>query len=424
MSSIDARARAAGRQATHSTAFEVLTRLGFLARGAIYVIIGLLAIQVAIHAGNETTNQRGAMQTIQQQPFGHWLLIVVAVGLGAYAAWRFVQAFVGSGPEGGGDHSTFGRIAAAASGCAYAALCVLAVTILLGSSSSSSSNPHKQTAGVLGWPGGQYLVGAAGAIFVGVALYQAYKGLSRKFLDEDKTEQMGETTKRVFTVVGVAGYLARTVAFGLIGIFLIRAAIGLRPAEGRGPGRRPGPARPPELRLAAARAGGRRADRIRSVLGRRRPLPADLRARRGRTAGDADANRLRCRQPHRRRRAAAPFAATGAAGQQCPRPAAGRLGRRQRRGAAAGRHPAPGTGRRRRGAEGDGRGGALGGLTRPPDGLVPVALVRDGRGRRPAGGGPRPAGRDRPPGGRSGAAVGGRADPGVPPVAAGGAGST
>lgn len=224
MSSIDTQARAAGHQATHSTAFEVLTRIGFLARGAIYIIIGLLAIQVALHAGNEATNQRGAMETIQQQPFGHWLLIAVAVGLGAYSAWRFVQAFVGQGPEGGGDHSTFGRIAAAASGCAYAAFCVLAITILLGSSSSSSSNPHRQTAGVLGWPGGQYLVGAAGLVFIGVALYQAYKGVSRKFLDDDKTEKMGETTKSVLTVMGVVGYLARAVAFGLIGIFLFRAA--------------------------------------------------------------------------------------------------------------------------------------------------------------------------------------------------------
>ena len=234
MSSMDARARAAGHQATHSAAFEVLTRIGFLARGAIYVIIGLLAIQVAIHAGNETTNQRGAMQTIQQQPFGHWLLIAVAIGLGAYAAWRFVQAFVGSGPEGGGDHSTFGRIAAAASGCAYTALCVLAVTILLGSSSPArairTSRPRACWAG----PAASYLVGAAGAIFIGVALYQAYKGLSRKFLDEDKTEQMGETTKRVLTVFGVVGYLARTVAFGLIGIFLVRAAIDYDPQKAVG----------------------------------------------------------------------------------------------------------------------------------------------------------------------------------------------
>src|ERR1700744_2248017 len=130
MTSLDTQARSAGRQATHSMAFEVLTRIGFIARGAIYAIIGLLAIQVAMHAGNEPTSQRGAMETIQRQPLGHWLLVVRGIGLGADAAWRFVQAFGGQGPEGGGDHSTFGRIAAAGSGCAYAALCILAVSIL------------------------------------------------------------------------------------------------------------------------------------------------------------------------------------------------------------------------------------------------------------------------------------------------------
>ena len=108
---------------------------GFVARGVIYGTIGLLAIQVAMHAGSRSADQRGAMHAIQQQPFGHWLLVAVAIGLGGYSLWRFVQAFFGSGPEGGGDHSTMGRVIAAASGCAYAAMCVLAVTILLGTSS-------------------------------------------------------------------------------------------------------------------------------------------------------------------------------------------------------------------------------------------------------------------------------------------------
>jgi Domain of Unknown Function (DUF1206) len=235
MSSIDARTRSAGRKATTSTAFEALTRIGFVARGAVYAIIGLLAIQVAIHGGSSRpTNQRGALETIQKQPFGHWLLIAVAVGLGGYALWRFVQAAFGQGPEGGGDHSTFGRIVAAASGCAYLAMCALAVSVLAGSSSQSSSNPHKSAAGALGWPGGQWLVGAAGAIFIGVALYQGYKGLSRKFLEEDKTEQMGPTTRRWFTRIGVVGYLARMVAFGLIGIFVVKAAIDYAPSKAVG----------------------------------------------------------------------------------------------------------------------------------------------------------------------------------------------
>lgn len=234
-SRIETQARSAGRSTTHSTAFEVLTRTGFIARGVIYAIIGGLAIQVATHTTpNTPTNQRGALETIEKQPLGHWLLIVVAAGLGAYAIWRFVQAYVGHGPEGGGDESAFGRISAAASGCAYLAMCALAVSILLGSSSGSSSSPHKSAAGVLGWPGGQWIVAIAGAIFIGVALFQGYKGVSRKFLEDDKTAEMGPLVKRWITISGVIGHLARMVSFGLIGIFVIKAAVDYAPSNAVG----------------------------------------------------------------------------------------------------------------------------------------------------------------------------------------------
>ena len=225
--------RSEGRRATHSPAFEALARIGFVARGVIYATIGLLAIQVAIHSSNEKTNQRGAMQTIEKQPFGHGLLIAVAIGLGGYALWRFVQAAYGRGPEGGGDSSSSGRIVALASGISYAAMCALAVSVLLGTS-SSSGNAHSSTAGVLSWPAGRWIVGAAGVVFIGVALYQGYKGISRKFLEEDKTEKMGPTARRWVTVIGVVGHLARMVAFGLIGIFVVKAAVDYAPKKAVG----------------------------------------------------------------------------------------------------------------------------------------------------------------------------------------------
>jgi hypothetical protein len=234
MSSMRMEARTAGRRAANSRWFEVLTRIGFVARGVIYVTIGLLAIQVAMHESQQRTDQKGAMETIDKQPFGHWLLVVVAVGLGAYSLWRFVQAFYGRGPEGGGDASTMGRIAAFASGVCYAGLCALAVGILLGASSQSSGNPHKSAAGVLGWPGGQYIVGGAGLIFIGVALYQGYRGISRKFLQEDKVDEMGPTARKWITVMGVVGHLARMVAFGLIGVFVVKAAIDYDPSKAVG----------------------------------------------------------------------------------------------------------------------------------------------------------------------------------------------
>jgi hypothetical protein len=234
VSSMQAQARTAGRQTTHSTAFEVLARAGLVARGAVYAIIGVLAVQVAAHSGGTPTNQRGALETIQRQPFGHGLLIATAIGLGGYSLWRFVQAVAGQGPEGGGDHSAFGRISAAVSGCAYAAICALAVSLLLGASSQSSGNPHKSAAGVLGWPGGQWIVAAAGIAFIGVGIYQGYKGVTREFMQEEKTERMGPAMRTWLPRIGTTGYLSRMVVFCLIGIFAIRAAIDYAPKKAVG----------------------------------------------------------------------------------------------------------------------------------------------------------------------------------------------
>jgi Domain of Unknown Function (DUF1206) len=214
--------------------FEALARAGLVARGVLYGMLGVLAILLATHSTRTPTDQTGAMQAIDRQPFGHGLLVAVAIGLGGYALWRFLQAVAGQGPEGGGDHSTTGRIAAAASGCVYAVLCALAVSILVGSSSNTSSSPHRSTAGVLGWPGGRWVVGAAALILLGIAAYQGFKGLSRRFLKEDKTEQMGPRATRLLTVLGVAGHLARALAFGLVAVFLLKAAIDYSPSNAVG----------------------------------------------------------------------------------------------------------------------------------------------------------------------------------------------
>src|SRR5579862_4507046 len=156
-----ASAHKAGDDVVRSAPFEWLARAGFVARGLIYGIIGVLALKLAIGDGGKTTNQQGALRTIAQQPFGKLLMIVVAIGLGGYALWRLARAALGHGPE--SSDSGFDRVAALGSGVVYAGLCVLAVELLTGSSgSSSASSPHRAAAGVLGWPGGVWLVGGAG----------------------------------------------------------------------------------------------------------------------------------------------------------------------------------------------------------------------------------------------------------------------
>jgi len=225
-------ARRGGEDVAHSRAFEWLARAGFISRGLIYGIIGILAIKLAIGSGGTTTNQQGALKTIAHQPFGKVLLTLVAIGLGGYALWRFMRAALGHGPE--DTDSGFDRVAALASGIVYAALCVIAVEILLGSGSSSSGNASKPTAGVLGWPAGTWLVGLAGAVVIGIGLYQGYKGISQDFLDDSKTEQMSPLVRTWITWIGIVGHLARMVVFALVGIFLIKAAIDYDPNKAIG----------------------------------------------------------------------------------------------------------------------------------------------------------------------------------------------
>ena len=111
---------------------------------------------------------------------------------------------------------------------------MLAITVLRGTDGNSSAQPRKTTAGVLQWPAGRELVAAAGLLFVGIACYQAYLGLSRKFLSYSKTGQMSESVLRSFTIVGVVGLVARAIAFALIGIFVLKAARDYSPRDAVG----------------------------------------------------------------------------------------------------------------------------------------------------------------------------------------------
>jgi hypothetical protein len=215
-------AQAAGEEVARSALFERLSRAGFVARGVIYGIIGILALQLAVGAGGKATNQQGALKTIAAQPLGKLLLIFVAIGLGGYALWRFIRAALGHGPE--SSDSGFDRVAALASGVVYAGMCLIAVKVLFNEKASSSGNPHKVAAGVLGWPAGTWFVGMAGAIMVGVGLYQGYRGLSKDFLHDSKTEEMKPAVRRGITLLAIFGHLSRMVVFALVGVFLIKAA--------------------------------------------------------------------------------------------------------------------------------------------------------------------------------------------------------
>lgn len=225
------RAQRQGDELAHARALGWLARAGLVARGVVYLIIGVLALELALGEGGKATNQTGALKTVAEQSFGEALLILLAIGLAGYSLWRLLRAAIGHGAE--QRDSASDRVAALASGIAYGILCITAVKILT-ESGAGSGTPKGTTGGVLDWTGGTVIVAIAGAIMIGVAVYQAYKGLAKKFLEDAKTGEMSEGVRKGYTALGVFGHVARAVVFALIGYGLIKAAIDYNPKEAIG----------------------------------------------------------------------------------------------------------------------------------------------------------------------------------------------
>ena len=222
------RAQSKGDELARSREFEWLARAGLAARGAIYAIIGVLAVKLAFGHGGKTTDQQGALSDDREAavregaPDRHGRRPGRVTRSGGSSARR---SATGRRPATTARSASTGWRAASATRCSASPPC----RSWPGPAAAARGGPDKATGGVLGWPAGQFLVAAAGVIIIGVGLEQGYTGIRRKFLEKSKTEQMSEGVERAFTALGLAGHLARMVVFALIGYFLIRAAIDFDP---------------------------------------------------------------------------------------------------------------------------------------------------------------------------------------------------
>lgn len=220
-----------------SDGVERAARAGLYGKGALYVVLGLLAVNVALGGGGEEASQSGAIDAVAEQPFGAVLLGALAVGLTAYAVWRLAQVVIG--PVGTSDvPDPLLRASFLLRGLFYGALAVLAWRALLGGGSASGGGDQEQelTARVLALPFGVPLVVAVGIGIGVVGLYQFKTAASRDFLDAVRASAMSAQERRWFERVGVAGHAARGVVYVLVGGFLVRAALAYGPDEGVGLG--------------------------------------------------------------------------------------------------------------------------------------------------------------------------------------------
>ncbi|MEG4530202.1 DUF1206 domain-containing protein [Microcoleus sp. D2_18a_D3] len=214
-----------GQAASHVW-FERLARLGYASKGLVYFIVGFLAAQAAFSMGGRTTDTSGALSEIVNQPFGKFLLFLVTIGIIGYALWRIVQTILD--PEHQGDKMDAKRIAQrigyALSALGYAGLALTAVKLIMGSGGGKSNTTEDLTAQILAQPFGQWLVGLAGSIVIGVGFSYFYEAYKAKFRRHFKLDEMSQTEQTWAIRLGRFGIAARGIVFVIIGIFLIQAA--------------------------------------------------------------------------------------------------------------------------------------------------------------------------------------------------------
>ena len=226
-------------EAGNSDALEGLARVGMVAYGLVHLLVAWLALQLAwFGGGGKSADQSGAMSTVADSPVGKPLLWLIAVGLIALAVWQAAEVLRWrSGWSASGKTRTKAIRKSGNSlikAAIYIALAVLAIRFAVGSGRSSSQQQQETTAGVLGWPGGQFLVGAAGLVLVGVGVWHVLKGFNEKFLKQIDTSDASPGALRLVTRLGQVGFPAKGIALAVVGGLLCYAAITFDPSKARG----------------------------------------------------------------------------------------------------------------------------------------------------------------------------------------------
>ncbi len=227
-----ASASGTARRASHSPAARALARAGLTARGVLYILIGWIAILVALGQSSQQADQQGALQLLAHQPYGLVSLWLLAIGFAGYALWRLSEAAFGVTGEGNGAGA---RLKSLVRAVIYAFFAYLTFKITTGAGGGSQTKKQQDlTATVMHHPGGQWLVGIVGLIIVIAGLVLVFEGVRRKFLKYLQLSQLSPRMRRMVERLGMIGTAARGAVFALAGVLVIEAAITYQPAKAGG----------------------------------------------------------------------------------------------------------------------------------------------------------------------------------------------
>ncbi|MHB8629844.1 MAG: DUF1206 domain-containing protein [Aggregatilineales bacterium] len=230
--------RVAG-QAAASPLMEDLMRLGYMVRGLVYGVVGILALQVALGVGGAINDLQGAIVAMGNTPIGSVLLIAILIGLIGYALWGLIRAVFDPLHKGTDAKGIAERVGFAISGISYGLLALATYGLITGTASAArngaqAAQTQQTTASILSNSWGPWVVGIAGAIVMGVGLLQIVQSVRPDFEQQFQPYELTANQRTWVDRLGRFGTAARGVVFVLIGLFLFLAAYHNDPSQAKG----------------------------------------------------------------------------------------------------------------------------------------------------------------------------------------------
>jgi hypothetical protein len=223
------------KRAAANPMLAFLERLGYAVRGALYAVMGLLALRIVLSMpGGQATDLTGSLVVLVRNPFGKFVLIVAAVGLAAYSLWGFTRAIFDPLHRGSDASGLMARLGFVSSALSYAAIVFFALQLLAGSGATTNDSTKNTIASVLTHPAGGALTILIGVVVIGVGLGQFMESYRATFARDLKGAEMNPRTRDLAVKLGRFGMFARGVIFLIIGWFVVQAGIHHDPSQVQG----------------------------------------------------------------------------------------------------------------------------------------------------------------------------------------------
>ena len=207
---------------------ETAARVGWVSRGVLYLILGSLATLAAVGEGGGLHDGKGVMRWILSLPAGTLLVALSACGFAGYALYSAALMCFGQEKTDGPMAAVVARLKGAIGCVVYGSLTFTSVQLLLGHDNHGDEK-RVWIATLLTQPWGRVVIGILGACVIGFGIYQCIYAVSAKHREEVNSQAMSMNERSAFLWIGRAGLISRGFVFGVLGYFMLRAAIKAAP---------------------------------------------------------------------------------------------------------------------------------------------------------------------------------------------------